>query len=68
VEDDGGAPAEPSAKRDQPDEFGSARAVLNRLPDFGAAYMDKAAEEMPGAGMRALVIRAAQIAAKGIPA
>lgn len=68
VEDVPAAPDEPSAKKDQGDEFGAARAVLNAQPDFGQQAMDAAAKELPGAGMRALVIRAAQLASKGIPA
>jgi hypothetical protein len=72
VEDASQEPAEPSAEdlnsSDEARNYRAATALLSTLPDLGSAHMEQAQREMPDAGMRQLVIRAAQIAKGGIPA
>lgn len=70
VEGSDPAPAEPSAELDQSTEtdYRAAFDVLRTLPDLGSQFMAIAQKEMPGAGMRDHVIRAAHIASKGISA
>jgi len=46
----------------------TAHALLQALPDLGAAYLAQAARETPGAGLRQRVIRAAQLARERTPA
>lgn len=73
VEDSARPPAEPSAtddldSMDEARDYRKATAILHTLPDLGSQFMAAARDESPDAGMRQLVIRAAQLAKGGIPA
>jgi DNA-binding transcriptional ArsR family regulator len=53
---------------DDATRYAAASRILGRLPDLGAEFMTMARTEMPGAGLRELVVHAAELVAKGIPA
>lgn len=48
--------------------YKTASAILGRLHDLGAEFMDQAGSDHPGAPLTQIVIHAARLAVKGIPA
>lgn len=56
------------ASDDDSARYTAARNILSRFADLGAQFMERAQSEIPEATLREMVIRAAQLAAKGIPA
>ena len=62
------AARDPTNDLDQVGDYEQATRALQRLPDLGAALITQARTQHPDADLRQLVIHAAHLAAKGVPA